>query len=398
MTVETLSSYEIDGEAASASRGETAVGAGRSWARMLAKDAALIMIGLLFAELLLQLVAPEYGHDFYDHQLTASHPVTFNSDGYRGPAVPMAKASGELRILGLGDSTTFGTGVAVEDTWPLQLKDMLAAGSNRPVSAMNVALQGASLADLCYGYEKHWSDYHPDVVIALVSGNMVSFAWMQRDMAPQMPPYVFPDPQATQQGWRDKVDGLKTELTHAYGRLCLPHFLSVNMQRALYWAGVLDHRIPDPVHPFGALLAHGWTQSDLPRGEAQEAWQVLARQLGQLQQATSARGAKLVVAFSPCRFDLSDSVFDDEKDLPRQRLSIDPDQRLSSICGQLGIAFVDVLPALRSARARLTQERGRTASMYVLFDYNHLDHDGHHAVATAMMPHVPVAGASLAVR
>jgi lysophospholipase L1-like esterase len=309
----------------------------------------------------------------------------------------MAKAPGELRILALGDSTTFGTGVGIEDTWPLQLRDMLATNSDHPISAMNVALQGTTLSDLCFAYDQRWADYHPDVVVALVSGNMVSFAWMQRNIAPQMPPYVFHDHDAAQ-GWSGKTSRLKMELGAAYGRLCLPHFLSINMQRALYWAGVLDHRIPDPVHPYGALLAHGWAQPDLPREEIDDAWQVLERQLKQLQQTTTAHGAKLVIAFSPCRFDLSDSLFDDEKDLPRERLTIDPDKRLAGICQQDGITFVDVLPALRIARAHLTQQRGHIAPMYVLFDYNHLDHDGHHAVATALLPDVQDVRPPLAAR
>jgi lysophospholipase L1-like esterase len=381
MTTETISSFQADASDALPAPRRQVESARRPWIRTLVKDAVLVVMGLSLAELTLRVVAPEYGHDFYDRQLTASHPVIFNSDGYRGPAVPKAKASGELRILGLGDSTTFGTGVGVEDTWPLQLRDMLAAHSKRPISAMNVGLQGTTLADLCHGYEERWADYHPDVVIALVSGNMVSFAWMQRNQAPKTPPYVFPEHQAAS-------GGLKTKLSHAYGRLCLPHFISINMQRALYWAGVLDYRIVDPKQPFGALLAYGWVQPDLPNAEIQDAWQVMRREVEHLHEATSKRGAKLIVAFSPCRFDMSNSVFDDEKNLPRERLTIDPDKRLRSICQEDGITFVDVPPALRSARARLTEERGHTAPMYIMFDYNHLDHDGHHAVAAAMMPAV----------
>ena len=189
----------------------------------------------------LQLFAPVYGHDYYDRTLTASQPVTFNADGFRGPAVPMEKRTSETRILALGDSTTFGTGALIEQTWPMQLRDLLAT-NHHPATAMNVALQGASLADMTLAYEQKWAAYKPDVVTVLVSSNMISLAWMNRNRPPQMPPYIT---------HAEAPSTLKERIAREAGRLCLPHFLSVNSQRALFWLGVTDHRIADPHLPFG---------------------------------------------------------------------------------------------------------------------------------------------------
>jgi lysophospholipase L1-like esterase len=349
----------------------------RSLARSLITDLAILLLLALTAELALQLLAPIYGHDYYDRTLTASHPVSFNADGYRGPALPFAKAPNETRIIALGDSTTFGTGVGFEQTWPVQLRDLLAGSTTHPVSVMNVALQGESLADMTYGYDKVWSAYHPDIVTVMVSSNMISLAWIQRNRPPEMPPYIT-HPEAP--------SSLKEKIGHEIGHLCLPHFLSVNSQRALYWLGVMDHRLDDPSQPYGALLAHGWRQGNLPPNEAEEAWACFARELAGLKAAAAAHGAKLVDGFSPPRFDLSNSLFDNEKNVPLDRMTINPAQRFAQLCAAQNISCIDTLAVLRTARTQLTQERGRTASLYIMFDYNHLDFDGHAAVAKAMLP------------
>ena len=344
--------------------------------RVALRDLTVLIALAVVAELLLQVVAPQYGHDYYDRGLTASQPVTFNADGYRGTAVPMAKQPGEYRILALGDSTTFGTGVSVEDTWPMQLQRSLAAAEpGHAVTAMNVALQGASLAQMTAAFEQKWAAYHPDAVTVLISSNMIALAWMHRNETAQMPEYILHAMPPISK---------KEEIARAIGHLCLPHFLSVNMQRALYWLGVTDHRIASPEVPYGALLAHGWRQGDLPTNEAQQAWDAFDVQLRGLRDAAAQHGAKLVVGFSPCRFDLSGLLVDNEKNVPRDRMTIDPAARLRELCAVDKIDCIDVPDALRASRQQLTSARGRFASMYIMFDYNHLNPDGHAAVAAAM--------------
>ncbi|MBV8780851.1 MAG: hypothetical protein JO353_05575 [Phycisphaerae bacterium] len=348
----------------------------------MARDVSIMVLIVLAAEIALQLLAPEYGHDYYDRTLTASQPVTFNADGYRGPVVPLQKAAGEMRIIALGDSTTFGTGVAVEQTWPLQLRDFLAAdhpATDHPFTVMNVGLQGASLADMAYAYDTKWSAYHPDVVTVMVSSNMIAMAYIRRNLPAQMPAYVLHG---------EEQPSLKERLSQQYGRLCLPHFLSLTTQRALYWLGVMDHRIADPRQPFGALLAHGWNQGDVSTDEIDQAWACFAKELDQLQAEVNRHGAKLLIGFSPCRFDISTSLFDNEKNVPLNRLTIDPSKRIAELCAARNIQFIDTLNAIRQGRKTLTEQRGQTASMYIMFDYNHLNGDGQAAVAGAFLPFV----------
>jgi lysophospholipase L1-like esterase len=356
------------------------VGRGRAAARILRRvlgDAAVILVILAAVEIALQVFAPEYRRNLYDRDFTGSQPLDLNDQGYRGPAAPLARQPDELRILCLGDSTTYGTGVGAPDTWPPQLAEILRARTSRPVSAMNVAFEGGSLRSIQLAYHNQWAAYHPDVVALLTTGNMVSLAWMQRNDAATQPIYVHGS------GRESRLDRLEEDANRAFHRLCLPAFLSLNTQRVLYWLGVLNHNI-NPDMPAGALLAHGWRQGGLCDCQAEDAWNIFTRDLRQFRDDVAAHGTLLVAAYSPTRFDLSDSVFDNEKNVPRDRFSIDPNLRFLRICDELRIRHIDALQAVCQERRQIEIRDHRRAPMYIPFDYAHLDHDGHHALAEAL--------------
>jgi lysophospholipase L1-like esterase len=344
--------------------------------RFVLRDAAVILIVLAAAEIVLRFVGPEYQRNLYDRDFTGSQPIGLNDQGYRGPVTPPARQGDELRILCLGDSTTFGTGVGAPDAWPFQLAEALRARTPRPVSAMNVAFEGASLRTMQLAYHNQWAAYHPDAVALLTSGNMVSLAWMQRNDAASQPNY-FRGPNN-----ESRLDRMEDEANRAFHKLRLPAFLSLNTQRGLYWLGVLNHNI-NPDMPAGAMLAHGWRQGGLSDSEAEDAWNVFARDLRQFRDDVAQHGEVLVVAYAPTRFDVSDSVFDNEKNVPRGRFTIDPNLRFLRICAELQIPHLDAMQAVRQQRREIEVRDHRLASMYIPFDYAHLDRDGHHALAEA---------------
>ena len=120
------SSIELVRPIAAPSRGEVKAAAHRTPFRIFGRD-VLIMIALaVVAELLLQLVAPQYGHDFYNRTLTASQPVTFNADGYR---VVRCRHCIRVRFKGLGS-------VALRSRWQRRLaKNVSWRWAIRPPSA-----------------------------------------------------------------------------------------------------------------------------------------------------------------------------------------------------------------------------------------------------------------------
>ncbi len=95
-----------------------------------------------------------------------------NRYGFRDDDFPLAKPSGELRVLALGDSMTFAPGVRVEDCWVSVLERGLAAARNQPVQVINAGFSSGHAP----GEYKSWlvSDglaFEPDMVLLGLSLN-----------------------------------------------------------------------------------------------------------------------------------------------------------------------------------------------------------------------------------
>ena len=76
---------------------------------------------------------------------TYRHRVEVNALGLRGAEVPAEKAAGEVRVLALGDSLTYGQGVADADTLPARLEDELERlAPDRAWRVVNAGLRGYS--------------------------------------------------------------------------------------------------------------------------------------------------------------------------------------------------------------------------------------------------------------
>jgi len=83
----------------------------------------VVLVGLLAADLIVH------------HR--AEKSAGLNRYGYRGPVVGR-KAAGELRVAMVGGSTTFGYGVAWNESIPAFLEQKLKARLNRPVTVLNL--------------------------------------------------------------------------------------------------------------------------------------------------------------------------------------------------------------------------------------------------------------------
>lgn len=310
----------------------------------------------------------------YDAEFTGGKPNAVNAQGLRGPEVAPVKKPSELRILGLGDSTTFGTGVAWEEAWPNQSAMALAAGLSRDVVGINAGVPAAAVRDMAFAMEHAWGALQPDVVVLVVTGNMVSLAWIRREESGSVPAHVKP-PAAS------RAYQLKTALNQTYRYFLLPTLLAGLSERITYRIGLQNHNVAAAA-PFGALLAHGWRQMDLDPSIAETAWGIFEEDLGTLRDRIRARHVPLYVGSLPARFMLDDDPDANEKNVPLHRLTIDPNQRVQEICARLGVAFIDLKQALREAQ----QSSGKP--QYTAGDYTHLNPDGHHVIADAIAKRV----------
>jgi len=93
-----------------------------------------------------------------------------NSDGYRGTA--LAPAGAKRRVLALGDSVTFGLGVADAQSWPRQLQDKLNAASGTDAwEVVNMGTPGYAALQGLRTLDKYGLSLAPDVVIACFGQN-----------------------------------------------------------------------------------------------------------------------------------------------------------------------------------------------------------------------------------
>lgn len=107
-----------------------------------------------------------------------------NSHGCRGPDYPRSAPEGQIRILAIGDSFTFGMGVESEETYPKQLERQL---GNLGVSAevINCGVIGHDMWQHDIILRKTLALYQPDIVI---------FGVYYNDLAGNFPPDKMKDP------------------------------------------------------------------------------------------------------------------------------------------------------------------------------------------------------------
>ena len=339
----------------------------------------LLMI-LLLLELCVRFVAPEYLHQTFDNELTGGRPAEMQAIGNRGAEIPRVKPADQTRVLVFGDSVSFGTGVRSESAWPAALEEMLNS-TERDTRVINASLPAGRLKNFGLSLDQAWSAYNPDAIVLAVTCNQVTLAGLERDE------------QAKQQKipYQTKLEQLSTIKRYKVlaGRwlheTALPSFLSLGAQRLRLWLGLSTHAT-NPDRPTGPLVAMGWRQADLNSAVTEAAWRAASDDIRELAANAQTRDITFVVLYVPPRFQVFDSLRDNEKLVPTDRLSANPSEELKAVCKRLSVPFVDATDGLRAQREHLRHTEDRFAPLYVLFDYTHLDPDGHEAVANAVRP------------
>lgn len=107
-----------------------------------------------------------------------------NSLGYRCPEFSLQKPEGTLRVVCFGDSSTFGIGATMEDTWPFQLQQILNQHMARDNALATTDSQESGRVEVINagvpGYSSHQGLQHmrqeidrlqPDIVMASYANN-----------------------------------------------------------------------------------------------------------------------------------------------------------------------------------------------------------------------------------
>ena len=92
--------------------------------------------------------------------------ATINGHGLRGPAFDREKPGGVRRVLCLGDSFVFGTGVQDDETWPAYLQEFLdAEHPGGPVEVWNCGVPGFDTVQEIAFLEERLLSTDPDLVV-----------------------------------------------------------------------------------------------------------------------------------------------------------------------------------------------------------------------------------------
>lgn len=89
-----------------------------------------------------------------------------NAAGYRGPLRPTRRAPNTLRVAVLGDSFTFGWGVAADEAWPALLEARLGSKlDGMDVEVLNFGVPGYNTWLQLLHWQRVVSRYRPDAVL-----------------------------------------------------------------------------------------------------------------------------------------------------------------------------------------------------------------------------------------
>ena len=109
-----------------------------------------------------------FAHIPNGHAFLMGVDVKINSQGLRDYEYPLAKAPGTYRIMLLGDSTTFGWGLRLEDTAAKVLERQLneaGAAPGRKFEVINAGVGNYDTVQEVTYYETRGRAFHPDLVI-----------------------------------------------------------------------------------------------------------------------------------------------------------------------------------------------------------------------------------------
>jgi lysophospholipase L1-like esterase len=98
--------------------------------------------------------------------------LRINEHGLRDDPIG-PKKEGEYRIVALGDSVTYGSGVAQDDIFTVRLQRILAAKLNRPVRVINTGVGGYNTVQEHTYLRKYGLSFHPDMIILMYVPNDV---------------------------------------------------------------------------------------------------------------------------------------------------------------------------------------------------------------------------------
>ena len=106
-----------------------------------------------------------------DPENTVWQGLVSNSLGYRSPEFDLQKPADTIRIVCFGDSSTFGIGARMEDSWPALLEEYLNARGEQRFQVINAGVPGYTSHQGLHHLRQEVDRLQPDIVFASYANN-----------------------------------------------------------------------------------------------------------------------------------------------------------------------------------------------------------------------------------
>lgn len=267
-------------------------------------------------------------------------PVRISSRGLRDREFANEAPPGTLRLLALGDSWTFGVGVAREETWPKRLEAIL--GRDRSIEVLNAGVSGYETYHEAVRYRRDLADFDHDVVLVGI--------YPVNDVHPKHEKYA-------RLKWLHDIHPALHWLYTAPKRSYINQHYEAwrkarkRARRREHHERLMEGESPDERFPIG----RDWT---LDYRDGHEGWEMMKSSLDDIAETARACGARPVAILFP---DIENLARYEDYCHPRVAPLIEAAVR------DAGLEWVDLLETFRpyrtesaNASLRLSQGAGRT--------------------------------------
>jgi lysophospholipase L1-like esterase len=314
--------------------------------RVLLIDSLILLVIFSCIETSLRTFFPEVKKLVFTENITGGNPVEFNSYGLRDIEFPVNKPKYEKRILVIGNSTTFGSGVALENTYPKQLQKLL----GEPYFVINAGGQGASLSDAIDFIEKQGLKFSPEVIILGFSPSMIS------------------KNNTNQQKQRSNgtikdfsyslMMGAHKTLGSSYAYSLLDYLIRKNM----YLFGIIEDNL---ARPNTTTYAYAFDVPGVEISEIENRYEEFFNHLKHLKETADKNNIALQIVSIPPQFDLSPNPENNPRRFPLKKIRINPIDEIKKNSQNLNIQHLDLRNILKNKKR-----------IYTKGDYTHLNEKG----------------------
>ncbi len=334
-----------------------------------------VIVALLALELLLQAISyekePPREHRICQNCSYLYEPIPhagrLNSFGFSGPEIPLKKPEDTLRIVVLGDSVSYGSGVDDKDTFPRILEGLLR--TQKKIEVINAGVRGYTTYNEARYFRDRLLEFSPDLVILQTCMNDItnpSWHWNAVSSIQLTPPDdAYPNSELKNLSLPGKTifnTIAKKSLLYAIGRIAYLKFKKIGVEKKI---GIATDGKFWPTY----ITAES-DQTLLPYLEYQSVeWVWLRKQLDLALDVAKTKSIPLALLIVPLSFELDPNY------------PFNPKANFLRYCRESGIPCLNLIENFKGENPSKFYLMSSTSKLPNLADVWHFNAEGHKITA-----------------